>query len=1003
MTQLRLALGMRGGVSLAVWIGGACAEIDVLRCATPGDGTFWGDRLTEAGNTSVHVDVMAGASAGGLNAVLFAAAQHYGFPFAKTREIWLDKGDIRGLLRPDVPEAPSLLDGDAGFLQVMFDALRDLVDEANGGHPTSTGSSEETQPTIDVRLSATHVEPIVRRTPSPSDEQLTVKRSGAAFRFRHTAGHDWMPSDFPPYAPPESVGRPQLEAALWRLVLAARATSSFPVAFEAASVRSRRPGSFSESPPDQPGPDVDAFGIFSDARRYSEDREDFMILDGGWLDNIPLKRALEAIAGAPAEGLTRRCLVYLHPGEPTSMEAPTLDGGPSDEERRLRRQRQRRSTINVGKGMVQAVWSSETIAADIEALEHHNRSVSSGQVLRAAALGGIGADCSAFDAASITLPAYLPLRSTYDAAKLRALLDDPISYMGEDPFPTSVPEPRAPLAGWTVQDRTNLDGVLGQKFNLAATPGGVTPSAMLDGSLILNGLGPLSRVTRLTLEWVCHLQTNGADVGPHKQTLYRTLLFLGEALDRNRRMSWVLSACLRGAAPAASRGDLGTWTDTSMRDANRLLLHEPALADSVIVELNGGQPGGIQELAGLCAGLLDQQAAGTVVGSVNGLHDIRSRVFDDVLVPLVKSLATVEVADEESAGGLLHRAIGNRSAPSSPPGPDTAAAGLSAIEVLGMAEFLYGAPGERDIEFQRLSAANPTPLGVDLTALQAYATSMEIPWPKPDEVPVKLKLAGNELMNFAAFLRVDWRANDWMWGRLDSVRTLVDLLVPIDPGLDQAADYLAIESRDAIVRARQIEILRAELALRPWDQPTEPDGLVSEATVTDFLNSYMVGTENVTSNRSLDTVEIAQQLSTAAANAIRWNASLVGHSLDGPGAITQTAGVVANVVSIAGRLGASLALAPRQATSNQRFVRTAFRFAVSLVIVAAITVPLGWATLTNWKVAAVAAAGVLTFVIVVLGIVLWLWLRPGVRRRALWVLLAVGAAAAVAAAFLFSI
>jgi hypothetical protein len=30
-TELRLALGMRGGVSLAVWIGGAVAEIDRLR------------------------------------------------------------------------------------------------------------------------------------------------------------------------------------------------------------------------------------------------------------------------------------------------------------------------------------------------------------------------------------------------------------------------------------------------------------------------------------------------------------------------------------------------------------------------------------------------------------------------------------------------------------------------------------------------------------------------------------------------------------------------------------------------------------------------------------------------------------------------------------------------------------------------------------------------------------------------------------------------------------
>ncbi len=33
--ELRLALAMRGGVSLAVWIGGVCAEIDELLRAEP--------------------------------------------------------------------------------------------------------------------------------------------------------------------------------------------------------------------------------------------------------------------------------------------------------------------------------------------------------------------------------------------------------------------------------------------------------------------------------------------------------------------------------------------------------------------------------------------------------------------------------------------------------------------------------------------------------------------------------------------------------------------------------------------------------------------------------------------------------------------------------------------------------------------------------------------------------------------------------------------------------
>jgi hypothetical protein len=40
-----------------------------------------------------------------------------------------------------------------------------------------------------------------------------------------------------------------------------------------------------------------------------------------------------------------------------------------------------------------------------------------------------------------------------------------------------------------------------------------------------------------------------------------------------------------------------------------------------------------------------------------------------------------------------------------------------------------------------------------------------------------VKLAGNELANFSAFLRPEWRANDWLWGRLDAVPTLVDILV----------------------------------------------------------------------------------------------------------------------------------------------------------------------------------------------------------------------------------
>ena len=77
--QLRLALSMNGGVSLAVWIGGAVSEIDCLR---RGD-EFWGDLLEGCGfQREALVDVMTGASAGGLNAVLMAQAIRSQTPFS---------------------------------------------------------------------------------------------------------------------------------------------------------------------------------------------------------------------------------------------------------------------------------------------------------------------------------------------------------------------------------------------------------------------------------------------------------------------------------------------------------------------------------------------------------------------------------------------------------------------------------------------------------------------------------------------------------------------------------------------------------------------------------------------------------------------------------------------------------------------------------------------------------------------------------------------------------
>src|SRR5690242_14521486 len=96
--ELRVALAMRGGVSLAVWIGGAMAELDLARRGMIGDPAFdcddtiaeraradaYATMLKKLGYSGLRFDVLAGASAGGLNAVIFGFAQSVG-----TNLVWL--------------------------------------------------------------------------------------------------------------------------------------------------------------------------------------------------------------------------------------------------------------------------------------------------------------------------------------------------------------------------------------------------------------------------------------------------------------------------------------------------------------------------------------------------------------------------------------------------------------------------------------------------------------------------------------------------------------------------------------------------------------------------------------------------------------------------------------------------------------------------------------------------------------------------------------------------
>ena len=75
---VRLALVLNGGVSLAVWIGGVTHELDRLRRAFEMEQTSTYARLLRALGCVVRIDVIGGASAGGLNGAMLASAIAYG-------------------------------------------------------------------------------------------------------------------------------------------------------------------------------------------------------------------------------------------------------------------------------------------------------------------------------------------------------------------------------------------------------------------------------------------------------------------------------------------------------------------------------------------------------------------------------------------------------------------------------------------------------------------------------------------------------------------------------------------------------------------------------------------------------------------------------------------------------------------------------------------------------------------------------------------------------------
>ncbi|MEV4921534.1 patatin-like protein [Streptomyces roseoverticillatus] len=283
--DIRVAVVMNGGVSLAVWIGGVAAELHHLAMARRWDRAVYRP-LLDLLHADARVDVIAGTSAGGLNGAFLALGLARERDISSLCGLWRDKGDLTELLQPPLRRrVPSLLKGDY-FLDELRNALRRVLASPP---PAGTGDG---RPAGDrpVELILTGTLWHGRKSSFCDDMGVRITEADHDARFLFAADG----------TAPDPAGDLREDTVVDRLAVAARCSSSFPAAFAPQWVAV----SPEQGPAEGPWPSTAGRATFRTSQH---------VVDGGILLNKPIRPALEAVYRQPAQLQVRRLLTYVVP------------------------------------------------------------------------------------------------------------------------------------------------------------------------------------------------------------------------------------------------------------------------------------------------------------------------------------------------------------------------------------------------------------------------------------------------------------------------------------------------------------------------------------------------------------------------------------------------------------------------------------------------------------------------------------------------------------------
>ncbi len=363
--ELRLALVCYGGISLAVYMHGITKEIWHLarasrahrdnEASTSGSEAVYHTLLDEIEETTgirlrTIVDIIAGASAGGINGVFLAQAIATGQSLDPLTDLWLETADVEALLNPDHGPSHRLAKVWALPIAWMFTREGSTVDET-----VEHSARAEVRAKLEKFVRSRWFEP-----PFGGKQLLNMLLDAFDAMAAAPCGPRLLPdgqpldlfvtvTDFRGHperlklnSPPEVVetehrlvfsfsdhGQSSALAHPAELAFAARATSSFPGAFPPATV-AELDGVLTDRKVDWPG--RDAFLQHALPRQHAANVADkAALIDGSVLANAPFRPAIDALKERPARRQIDRRFVFIDPTPGHRLgfygDAPPADPG----------------------------------------------------------------------------------------------------------------------------------------------------------------------------------------------------------------------------------------------------------------------------------------------------------------------------------------------------------------------------------------------------------------------------------------------------------------------------------------------------------------------------------------------------------------------------------------------------------------------------------------------------------------------------------------------------